>query len=260
MNNQIYTYSEKENKIWMDTFDEQIKLLETRGYHRCCELLEKANLARDRVPQMFELSKSLSDKTGWKIVPVNTGLTFTEYMSYLNKKLFPSTTYMRTEKGFAPDPDIFHEFFGHIPMLLDKDYSDFILKLASVSMRCSDMEKILIQRIFWFTIEVGLIETHDGLRAYGASLLSSPQELVYSLNDESISEKKTFDLLDIYRTPYRSDEIQKTYFIINSLDDLYSIDLSSHNLEMLTRDAKGLGEYPAKFVIENNKYTSVNCL
>ena len=116
---------------------------------------------------------------------------------------------------------------------------------------------MIIQRFLWYTIEVGLIQTSHGLRIYGGALISSPQQVIYSLESKE-PERKAFNLLEIARSPYRADVLQSTYYIINDFQELYNFEFSLKKLSNVVADAKRLGEYQAKFNIENNKYTNVN--
>ncbi len=244
--------------MWSKLYTKQVELLQDRVYDEFLYLLDELGLKEDRIPQLDEVSLVLKKKVGWSIIRVDTGIDFNDYCYFLSNKILPSTTFIRESIEFSQDPDIFHEIFGHCPSLLDERYSNFLQRIAKVAIGASTLELVLLRRLLWFTIEVGLIQTDDGLRVYGSSLISSPQELVHSI-DNNESEKKPFNLLDICRSPYRSDIIQATYYFINDFAELYNIDLSSANLSNIIEDALKLKEYLARFKIENNKYTSVNC-
>lgn len=257
INNKVF-YTEEENSMWSQLYEKQIEILKNRVHEHFFELLEELSLPKDRVPQLYEVSNTLRNKTGWTITRVDGLIPYNDFFGLLANKVFPSTVYLRTLNKFSKDPDIFHELFGHCPMLLDQNYSIFLNNLAKFALSCSKLEQLLVQRLLWFTIEVGLIQTNRGLKIYGGALLSSSQESIYAL-EENQSEKKRFDLLDIFRSPYRADVLQTTYYFINDFDTLYNIELSSQKLYNLSKIAIKLGEYPAKFDIEYNKYTSVHC-
>lgn len=257
INDKVY-YTEEDDAMWQKLYKKQIELLNNRVHDQFFELLDELNLNKDRVPQLYEVSNTLQNKTGWTLTRVDGLIPYNDFFSLLANKVFPSTVYLRTLDKFSKDPDIFHELFGHCPMLLNPSYSNFLNNLAKFALKCSRLEQILLQRLLWFTIEVGLIQTKDGLKIYGGALISSPQESVYVL-EKNESEKKEFDLLDIFRSPYRADVLQTTYYFIKNLDDLYHIKLSHQKLSDLAKTATQLGEYPAKFRVEYNKYTSVHC-
>lgn len=255
--NGIISYSKEDNLMWYNLYTNQIKNLRGKVYEPFFQLLDELCLPIDRVPQLHEVSNILRNKTGWVVTKVNELIDYNDFFYLLANKVFPSTTYIRKLGDFSKDPDIFHELFGHCPMLLDKNYSVFLNKLAKFALRCPRLEQIILQRFLWYTIEVGLIKTSQGLRIYGGALISSPQESVYSLESNK-PERKTFDLLDVSRSPYRADILQTNYYFIEDLNELYNLKFSIENLSSITKLAKQLGEYPAKFRIENNKYTNAN--
>jgi len=250
-------YSEEDNLMWCSLYSNQIKTLRGRVYEPFFELLNELCLPKDRVPQLYEVSNTLRNKTGWTVAKVDDLIPYNDFFSLLANKVFPSTTYIRKLSGFSRDPDIFHELFGHCPMLLDRNYSIFLTKIAKFALQCPHLEQIILQRFLWYTIEVGLIQTSQGLRIYGGALISSSQESVYSL-ESGEPERKIFNLLDISRSPYRADVLQTTYYFISNFEELYSLEFSLEKLSILIKAAQQLGEYAAKFKIEDNKYTNVN--
>jgi len=257
ISNDTILYSEEDNFIWYNLYTSQIEVLKDRVYEPFLELLNELCLPKDRVPQLYEVSNVLRNKTGWTIAKVNDLIPYNDFFNLLANKVFPSTTYIRTLSVFSKDPDIFHELFGHCPMLLNSNYSLFLSKIAKFALQCPRLEQIILQRFLWYTIEVGLIQTSQGLRIYGGALISSPQESIYSL-ESSEPERKIFDLLDISRSPYRADVLQTTYYFISSFEELYNFEFSLEKLSIIIKAAKQLGEYPAKFKIEDNKYTNAN--
>jgi len=205
---------------------------------------------------LYEPSNIIEKKTGWSIGKVEGLISYDNFFNLLANKIFPSTTYIRKSNGFSRDPDIFHELFGHCPILLDKDYANFLLEIAKFALKCKEFEQMIIQSLLWYTIEVGLIQTSNGLRVYGGALISSAQELIYALESKE-PERKEFSLLEIARSPYRADVLQSTYYIINDFQELYNFEFDFKKFSKIASDAKRLGEYKAKFNIEQNKYTNV---
>lgn len=250
-------YTQEENLMWYLLYKKQVKILENRVYKQFFELLNELNLPNDRIPQLHEVSNTLRNKTGWTLSRVDGLIHYNDFFGLLANKVFPSTIYLRTLDQFSRDPDIFHEVFGHCPMLLDQNYSIFLNNLARFALGCSHLEQLLLQRLLWFTMEVGLIQTSEGLRIYGGALISSPQESIYAL-EKNESEKKEFNIIDIFRSPYRADLLQTTYYYIKDFDELFDIKFSAQKLSDLTKDAMRLGEYQARFKIEDNKYTNAH--
>lgn len=251
------TYSEKDNLMWHNMYTKQIDTLKGRVHESFFDLLNELSLPKDRVPQLYEVSNVLRNKTGWVVSRVDDLIPYNDFFILLANKIFPSTTYIRQSEGFSRDPDIFHELFGHCPMLLDENYSLFLTKLTKFALQCPRLEQIILQRFLWYTIEVGIIRTSQGLRIYGGALVSSSQESVYALESKE-PERKRFDLLDISRSPYRADVLQSMYYIIDNLEELYDLEFSLEKLCAIINTARQLGEYPAKFQVEDNKYTNVN--
>ena len=251
------TYSEQDNLMWHSIYDKQVNTLKGRVYDHFFDLLNELSLSKDRVPQLYEVSNTLKNKAGWTISRVEGLIPYNDFFNLLANKIFPSTAYIRQFESFSRDPDIFHELFGHCPMLLDKNYSTFLSNIAKFALQCPRLEQIVIQRFLWYTIEVGIIKTSQGLRIYGGALISSSQESVYALESKE-PEKKRFDLLSVSRSPYRADVLQSMYYIIDDFEELYDFELSLDKISMVTNAARLLGEYPAKFQVEDNKYTNVN--
>lgn len=255
INNNI-SYSTQEDMMWSQLYKHQVECLQGIVYEQFFELLEKLNLPKDRVPQLHEVSRVLKKLTGWTLTKVDGLISYNDFFYLLANKVFPSTTYLRKSSQFSKDPDIFHELFGHCPMLLDYNYSNFLKNFAKFALDRSHIEQILLQRLLWFTIEVGLIKTNNKISIYGGALISSPKESLYVI-DTKDAEKKPFDFVEIFRSPYRADILQTTYYFINDLSELYDINFTVKKLSVLIEKAKKLGEYPAKFKVENNKYSNV---
>ncbi|AZL16359.1 phenylalanine 4-monooxygenase [Rickettsiales endosymbiont of Stachyamoeba lipophora] len=250
-------YSSEENKIWKDLYSTQIKLLQNRAHEIFFEYLEQLELPIDRVPQLPDVSDILKSKTGWVLAEVDGLISCSDFFNLLANKIFPSTTYIRKLTDFSIDPDIFHELFGHCPMLLDNRFSKFLTDLAQYAYNQPITEQLLLLRVIWFTIEVGLVKTPEGLRIYGGALLSSPKETIYALEADNV-ERKKFNILEALRSPYRADMCQAKYFYINNLYELFEIEINDKIFNSLKNQVIKYGEYPAKFKIENNKYTNAN--
>ncbi len=259
MTNNTVKYSQEDDWMWYNLYNSQVETLKDKVYESFFELLNELCLPKDHVPQLHEVSKVLREKSGWTITRVDNLIPYNDFFNLLANKVFPSTTYIRVSGEFSKDPDIFHELFGHCPMLLNARYSTFINNVAKFALQCNRLEQMLLQRFLWYTIEVGLISTDQGLRVYGGALVSSPKESIYSLVSNT-PERKKLDLLDVFRTPYRADVLQGTYFFVNSFDDLYNEYISLQRISDLARVAQQLGEHKAKFEVEYNKYTSVHVL
>ena len=253
---EFISYTIEENLVWARLYKKQLQLLRHKAHPYFMALLEDLNLPLNRIPQLEEVSYTLRQRTGWSLVRVDGLIPYNEFFQLLANKLFPSTIKIRSSEKFSKDPDIFHEIFGHCPLLLDVDYSNFLHMIGKIGLNSTIIEQVLLQRLLWFSIEVGLIHTQFGFRIYGGALISSPEEAQYAINSNKVKIKE-FNILEVCRSPFRADVLQSVYYYINSFKDLYNVDLSKQNISRIVREASALGEYPAKFKVEFNKYSSV---
>lgn len=246
--NGIIPYTAEEDSVWRDLYARQIQVIENRACEEYIEGLRLLDLPNDHVPQCKEVSDSLTKATGWGIQPVAALIPFDEFFTLLANKKFPAASFIRTreELDYLKEPDIFHEVFGHCPLLTNQVYADFIQKYGELGLKATQKERVLLARLFWFTIEFGLINTKNGLRIYGAGILSSKEETIYAL-ENSTPQRKKFSPLDALRTPYRYDIKQSIYFVIDSYRDIF--DLIQTNIMGLIRESQQLGEFPPEHPI-----------
>lgn len=244
-------YSTEDHHVWQVLFERQIKLLPGRACDAFLHGLTKLGLSVDNIPQLPDVSRNLSALTGWRVVPVEALISPREFFQLLAARCFPAATFIRSveELDYVTEPDIFHELFGHCPMLTDQVYADFIHDYASYVLTCPESDWLLLQRLFWFTVEFGLISTDMGLRVYGGGILSSISEIVYSV-ESSEAMRALFDPLVVYRTPYRIDRLQPIYFVIHDFQQLY--DCIKYNLSETLHRVRQLGEFPPFFPVEPN--------
>lgn len=234
----------QENNTWKNLVERQEKLLPGTACHQFIEGLEYLNFTKE-IPQIPELNKMLDACNGWGVEPVPAIIQPREFFELLSKKRFPAATFIRRpeDMDYLQEPDIFHEVFGHTPLLVNKAYGDFMEQFGSIALKAEPKDRRRLFRLFWFTIEFGLVKVEEGLRAYGGGILSSPGETAYCLTDKS--EKQPFNVLDALRTPYRIDIMQPFYFVLERFDDLFTI-LDQDILGKL-QEAKELGDYEPKF-------------
>lgn len=233
-------YDEGENVVWQSLFERQLKIIENRACSEFYTGVKALSLNGDAVPQLPDVSKVLTKLTGWQVVPVKALISFKEFFELLRVRKFPAATFIRRpeEMDYLKEPDIFHEIFGHCTMLTHKDFADFTHKIGEIGANMSKEDRVMLARLYWFTVEFGLIDTKDGLRIYGGGILSSKSETIYAL-ESGIPLREEFNLLNICRTPYRYDEMQKKYFIINSFAEVFK--LVSTDLKSIFKKAKEIG-------------------
>ncbi len=240
-------YSDEENRIWSELYARQMEILPGRACSAYLNNLEELGLSKERVPQLPDVSQVLRDRTGWEVAPVPALIPFMEFFNLLANKKFPAATFIRSrdEMEYLQEPDIFHEVFGHCPLLLDEGFAAFSHAYGKAGVAARKEDHSMLARLYWFTVEFGLIKRPGReLRAYGAGLCSSIGEVQYAL-DSDVPVRKPFDPVDALRTPYRIDIYQTVYFIIQSSDDLYR--LAQMNLLDMIVEARRLGMHAPTF-------------
>lgn len=233
-------YTEEENGVWHDLITRQTPIVQDRACQEYLHGLALLNLPKDSVPQCPEVSAVLRDATGWSLAPVPALIPFEEFFGLLANRKFPAATFIRRrdELDYLQEPDIFHETFGHCPMLTNQACADFTHTYGKLGLAASPEDQVMLARLYWFTIEFGLINTPLGLKAYGGGILSSMNETTYCVESKT-PIRKPFDVLEVLRTPYRIDIMQPIYYVIDNFDVLYH--LIDMDLIGLIREARRLG-------------------
>jgi len=240
-------YTEDEHRIWSELYARQERLLPGRACEAYLGYLDTLGLPKDQVPQLRDVSKVLKAHTGWEVAPVPALIPFTEFFALLADRKFPAATFIRSrdEMEYLQEPDIFHEVFGHCPLLLDEGFAAFSHAYGRAGAAARKEDHAMLARLYWFTVEFGLIQPPGGeLRAYGAGLCSSIGEVKYAL-DSDLPERRRFDPMAALRTPYRIDIFQTVYYVIESSAELY--DLAQRDLLAMIVEARKLGMFPPTF-------------
>lgn len=242
-------YSEEEHAIWNILFSRQLKLIHNRACDEFIQGIKSLNLKADAIPQLQDINHTLTALTGWQVEPVEAIIPARKFFTLLANKKFPAATFIRIRKEieYVKEPDIFHEFFGHCPMLTNLVFANFMHDYAKQVLNYPESEWALLQRFFWFTVEFGLIKSKNGLRSYGGGILSSTKETVYAVESD-IPLRNFFEPLAIFRTPYRIDSLQPIYFVIESFQQLY--DVIDMDMQKLLIKAHELGEFPPLFPVK----------
>ncbi|WP_223668813.1 phenylalanine 4-monooxygenase [Kangiella shandongensis] len=215
-------YSDVENQTWEFLYKRQMAAVKNRACDEYLRGLELLGLSEDSVPQLPDVNKSLRQETGWEVAAVPALIPFGRFFELLANKRFPAATFIRRkdEIDYLQEPDIFHEIYGHCPLLTDPVFAKFVHNYGKLGLNASKQERVYLARIFWFTVEFGLIQQTNSLKIYGAGILSSIGETEYSL-ESSKPERKPFDVMIALRTPYRIDIYQTVYFVIKQFEDIY---------------------------------------
>lgn len=251
-NNQgLVIYDSTENNTWKTLYDRQIKIIQGRACDEHLAGLEKLSLDAEKIPQLPEVTQKLYKLTGWSVEPVAALISAEAFFTLLANRRFPAATFIRTpaELNYIQEPDIFHELFGHCPLLTEPVFADFVQEYAKFVLTCHQKDWPLLQRLFWFTVEFGLIHTPKGLRIYGGGILSSIGETVYAVESD-LPQRQLFNPLAALRTPYRIDQMQSVYFVIHDYQELYHF--AKNNIQSCLDKAHELGEFPPLFPVENN--------
>jgi len=217
---QWQTYSAQEHDRWDRLCKRQQSILPNRACEAFLTAMNKLELSASGIPDMERLSDRLEKLTGWRVVPVADLVPDEVFFEHLANKRFPAGAFIRPEAEFdyLQEPDVFHDIFGHVPLLADPVFSEFMQAYGQGGMRALGKGQLHnLARLYWYTVEFGLIQTGGDLRIYGAGILSSPQESVFSLEDAS-PNRIQLDLERVMRTKYIIDDFQQTYFVIESFE------------------------------------------
>lgn len=240
-----YPYTPEEDAVWGELFDRQMAFLPGRVVPEYLHGVQALGLSRDRVPQIAEIDATLSRLTGAGVEGVPAIIPPAQFFALLAQRKFPVATFLRRREDidYIEEPDLFHEVFGHCPLLTDPAYVAFVERFGKLAADLGKGYSWRLFRLFWFTVEFGMMRTAQGLRAYGAGIVSSPSEARHATGGDA--EMLDFDLMTVFRTPYRIDIVQPVYFVIDSFEQL-AVALEGDIGGMIDR-AKALGDLPARF-------------
>ena len=217
-------YSEQDHAIWRSLFERQAKLLPGRACGEYLRGLDQLGVAADGIPDFERLSDILDAATGWRIVAV-PGLVPDEiFFRHLANRRFPATNWIRApeQMDYLQEPDVFHDLLGHVPMLIHPVFADYMAAYGEGGLKAAGLGVLHhLARLYWYTVEFGLIRREEGLRIYGAGIVSSRTESVYCLEDPR-PRRLAFVLMRVMRTEYRIDRFQDTYFVIDGFDQLFA--------------------------------------
>ncbi len=235
-------YSAAEHATWKTLYERQTQLLQDRACDEFVEGMKQLPIGADTIPDFRRLSEVLMRRTGWQVVAVPGLVPDEVFFEHLANRRFPSGHFIRKphELDYLEEPDVFHDVFGHVPMLMNPVIADYIQAYGEGGLRAQRLGKLTqLARVYWYTVEFGLVQQHDGLRIYGAGIASSATESVFALDDASPNRIR-FELERVMRTRYRIDDFQESYFVLGSLDEL--LELAHIDFLPLYQRIEGLGE------------------
>ncbi|WP_422785267.1 phenylalanine 4-monooxygenase [Qipengyuania benthica] len=216
-------YDSDDDAIWDDLFARQMEVLPGRAASAFLAGLDKLDLGRGGVPDFAAMSEDLGKLTGWSVVPVPMLIPDHVFFWHLANRRFPAGNFIRTRETFdyIQEPDVFHDVFGHVPMLTDPTFADYMQEYGKAGWKAMRYNRLkALGALYWYTVEFGLIEEADGIKAYGAGILSGPTEVVYATQAES-PNRIILNVDRVMRTDYVISDLQPTYFVIESFEDLY---------------------------------------
>jgi phenylalanine-4-hydroxylase len=215
-------YTAEEHATWDTLFHRQVAMLPDRVTPEFMDGLDVLRLSKPGIPDFEELSERLMKATGWQIVAVPGLVPDDVFFDHLANRRFVSGNFIRKphELDYLEEPDVFHDVFGHVPLLANPVFADYMQAYGQGGQRAAAMGAIdRLSRLYWYTVEFGLVRSGDELKLYGAGIVSSYTESVFALEDPS-PNRIVFELKRLMRTKYRIDDFQQNYFVIDSFEDL----------------------------------------
>ncbi|MBV8047982.1 MAG: phenylalanine 4-monooxygenase [Paludibacterium sp.] len=219
----VPVYSDVEHQTWATLLANQQRVLPGRACREFMTGLETIDFPRDHIPRLADISDRVEAATGWRLVRVDGIVPDDAFFALLASRHFPSTDFIRKpeELGYTPAPDMFHDLLGHVPLLTDARFCAFFERFGQVGVRAFELDhpaKTWLPRLYWYAVEFGLIRERGEHRIYGSGILSSPDEVLFSLSDAT--EKRRFDVGVIAAEPYDIWHMQQKLFVIDSFDQL----------------------------------------
>jgi phenylalanine-4-hydroxylase len=217
-------YSAEEHGIWRTLFHRQQEILRERACPEFLAGLAKLEVAADGIPDFNRLNALLGAATGWAIVAVPGLVPDDVFFAHLANRRFPATRFIRRadQLDYLQEPDIFHDVYGHVPMLVNPIFADYMQAYGKGGLKALGLGSLhRLARLYWYTVEFGLIRSPQGIRIYGSGIVSSKGESIYCL-ESPVPNRIGFDLLRIMRTEYRIDDFQESYFVIEDFEQLFA--------------------------------------
>jgi phenylalanine-4-hydroxylase len=215
-------YTPQEHAVWITLYERQSAILPGRACDAFLKGLTALDLHGQGIPDFHRINETLHRLTGWRVVAVPGLVPDEVFFDHLANRRFPAGRFIRgaDQLDYLELPDVFHDVFGHVPMLSDPTFADYMQAYGEGGLRALRLGQLgNLARLYWYTVEFGLLETPQGLRIYGAGIVSSAAESAFSLEDPS-PNRIAFNLERVMRTPYRIDDFQEVYFVIPSLEAL----------------------------------------
>jgi phenylalanine-4-hydroxylase len=246
-------YTPEEHATWATLFRRQMALLPGRACAAFLDGMRRLPIEPDRIPRFDALSEVLMRHTGWQVVAVPGLVPDDVFFDHLAHRRFPAGQFIRRadQLDYLQEPDVFHDVFGHVPLLLNPVMADFIQAYGEGGLRAQRLGALeMLARVYWYTVEFGLVREDGALRIFGAGIVSSAAESVFCL-DSSSPNRIAFVLPRVMRTRYRIDDFQQTYFVLDRLDDL--LRLAEIDFAPLYEQVRALAPLPPDAVLPDDE-------
>lgn len=250
-------YTADQHAMWDRLYAQQVELLPSRVTPKFMQGLETLRLSESGIPDFDELSERLHKLTGWSVVAVPGLVPDDVFFEHMANRRFVAGNFIRTpeQMDYLQEPDVFHDVFGHVPLLANPVFADYMQAYGEGGLRAVGENAIHhLARLYWYTVEFGLIREDDDLKLYGAGIVSSRSESVFALDDPS-PNRIGFDLRRLMRTNYRIDDYQQTYFVIDSFEDLLKQTLDTDFAPIYAELADGPDYQPADILPTDRVFT-----
>jgi phenylalanine-4-hydroxylase len=225
MNQNYNLYTPADHEVWQLLFERQMQKLPSIASIAYLEGIEKTGFVANHIPDFEnETNPHLQKLTGWSVVVVDGLVPIKEFFELLADRKFPASNWLRKmeQLDYLEEPDMFHDTFGHVPLLTNQAFCDFLAEFSKISLKYIHDEAAvkLLQKLYWFTVEFGLIKENNQLKIYGGGIISSSGESVYSLCS-GVPERVPYTIDEILETEIKIDAYQKKYFVIDSYEQLF---------------------------------------
>jgi phenylalanine-4-hydroxylase len=247
------SYSDADHAIWRTLFERQSKLLPGRACRDFLDGLDGLGVTADGIPDFRRLSDILDRATGWRVVAVPGLVPDDIFFWHLANRRFPASNWVRSpdRMDYLPEPDVFHDLFGHVPPLMNPVFADYMQAYGRGGLKALGLGALsYLARLYWYTVEFGLIRSDEGLRIYGSGIVSSRTETVYCLEDPT-PNRIAFDLMRIMQTNYRIDDLQAVYFVIDDFTQLF--DATRPDFTPYYNELKQRSDYEPETILESDK-------
>lgn len=215
-------YSGEEHAVWHLLFERRMSTLRDTGSRVFLDGMQRIGLSADRVPDLADVNRRLAARTGWAAVGVRGFIPAAQFFRCLSVRRFPTTLIVRAraQLDYLPEPDIFHDVFGHVPLHSDPVFADFLQQFGALAAEAdSEEETARMARLFWFTVEFGLIREDGRVKIYGSGLISSHGDAANALGDGC--DRRPFDLDAVLAQPFEIDRLQEVLYVVDSFDQLF---------------------------------------